>query len=442
MKYLIHDKATSPLTLCSQVFASTVLQQIFEVEFVVQYTQCPDCTRLAAKNTWRAIVQVRQKVDHKRTFLYLEQLILKHGADKDTVSIAERKDGLDFFYASKQHANKMCDFLTAVAPVRMKTSEQLISLDVQNSSTNYKSTFSVELIPICKDDLVCLPKKLAQSLSNIPQLCVCTRVGNSIHLLDPISLKTAELSPPIYWRQPFQPLTAITGAVEYIVLDIEPTAHPPITGNRGRFLLADAQVTPVSGTMDSDTIYHARTHLGSVLKPGDTVLGYHLVTANYNEPNWEQLNHDRVPQVVLVRKTFPQRRKKGASGSAKKRKWRLKSMAKEAGDDNIGLGRDRTEVKKGRGAAPGSAADQAKAEAEYEMFLRDLEEDEDMRNAINLYKSDKAKRRDDDMETESVADTSYTGMSDDEDGFPKIQDDELLADEMQNLSMAEQAEEH
>lgn len=95
-----------------------MLQQVFEIEFIVQYTQCPDCTRLAAKNTWRAIVQVRQKVDHKRTFLYLEQLILKHGADKDTVSVSERKDGLDFFYASKQHANKMCDFLTAVAPVR------------------------------------------------------------------------------------------------------------------------------------------------------------------------------------------------------------------------------------------------------------------------------------------------------------------------------------
>lgn len=109
---------TDALRTSTQVFSSTVLQQVFEVEFVVQYTQCPDCTRLAAKNTWRAVVQVRQKVDHKRTFLYLEQLILKHGADKDTLSVAEKKDGLDFFYSSRQHALKMVDFLTAVAPVR------------------------------------------------------------------------------------------------------------------------------------------------------------------------------------------------------------------------------------------------------------------------------------------------------------------------------------
>jgi len=37
---------------------------------------------LAAKNTWKASVQVRQKVTHKRTFLWLEQLILKHNAHK------------------------------------------------------------------------------------------------------------------------------------------------------------------------------------------------------------------------------------------------------------------------------------------------------------------------------------------------------------------------
>lgn len=64
------------------------------------------------------MVQVRQKVDHKRTFLYLEQLILKHRADKDTISVAEVKDGLNFFYGSKQHALKMVDFLSAIAPVK------------------------------------------------------------------------------------------------------------------------------------------------------------------------------------------------------------------------------------------------------------------------------------------------------------------------------------
>ena len=64
------------------------------------------------------MVQVRQKVPHKRTFLFLEQLILKHGAQKDTISVKEVKDGLDFFYAHRSHAIRMTDFLAGVVPVR------------------------------------------------------------------------------------------------------------------------------------------------------------------------------------------------------------------------------------------------------------------------------------------------------------------------------------
>lgn len=101
-----------------QVFTSTILQQVFQVEYIVQYTQCADCAKLAAKNTWKALVQVRQKVQHKRTFLFLEQLILKHGAQKETISVKEVRDGLDFFYSQRSHAIKMVEFLAGVVPVK------------------------------------------------------------------------------------------------------------------------------------------------------------------------------------------------------------------------------------------------------------------------------------------------------------------------------------
>ena len=112
------------LSLCrgtyrnGQVLTSTILEQIFEIEYLVQHGQCPDCAKLAAKNTWKALVQVRQKVPHKRTFLYLEQLILKHGAQKDTISLKEVKDGLDFFYSQRSHGIKMVEFLSSVVPIR------------------------------------------------------------------------------------------------------------------------------------------------------------------------------------------------------------------------------------------------------------------------------------------------------------------------------------
>ncbi len=107
----------------------------------------PRLHRLAAKNTWRAMVQVRQKVQHKRTFLYLEQLILKHNAHQNTVSINEKKDGLDFFYTQRAHAIKMVEFLNSVVPIKTTKSEQVISMDVHTSTTNYKFTYSVEIAP-------------------------------------------------------------------------------------------------------------------------------------------------------------------------------------------------------------------------------------------------------------------------------------------------------
>lgn len=39
-----------------------ILQQVFVVEYVVQPQMCDDCHRVEAKDFWKAVVQVRQKV--------------------------------------------------------------------------------------------------------------------------------------------------------------------------------------------------------------------------------------------------------------------------------------------------------------------------------------------------------------------------------------------
>ncbi|CAE6438707.1 unnamed protein product [Rhizoctonia solani] len=370
----------------SKVFTSTILQQIFEVEYIAVYGQCPDCTRLAAKNTWKAMVQVRQKVNHKRTFLYLEQLILKHSAQKDTINVKEAKDGLDFYYTQRSHAIKMVEFLNAVVPIKSKASEQLLSTDTHSGTSNYKFTYSCEIIPICKDDLVCLPTKLARSLSNISPLTVCTRVGNSIHLIDPATLRTTDLSSPIYWRTPFDSLATVSDLVEFTILDIDPSGK-----TNGRWVLADAQVAPNnafqshSTGMDvdaedeqhgsTDAIYHTRTHLGGILQPGDTALGYFLSRANFNSDEFDALDSSRVPDVVLVKKTYPNRRKKHRA-----RNWRLRSIAKEANEDESGEGRGALGRRGG--------LDQARVEADYEAFLQELEEDPELRATVNLYKAE------------------------------------------------------
>lgn len=39
-----------------------ILQQVFVVDFIIQSQMCDDCHRVEAKDYWKAVVQVRQKV--------------------------------------------------------------------------------------------------------------------------------------------------------------------------------------------------------------------------------------------------------------------------------------------------------------------------------------------------------------------------------------------
>lgn len=380
-----------------------MLQQAFEVEYVVAYQQCPDCAKSYTANTWRACVQVRQKVPHKRTFLYLEQLILKHGAHKDTINIKEVKDGLDFYYSARNQAEKFVDFLNSVAPVRAKKSQELISMDIHTSTKSYKFSYSVELVPICKDDLVAIPIKLAKQIGNIAPLGLCYRVGTSVNILDPSTLQTADVSTPIYWRAPFTSLADVGELTEFIVMDIE-----PIGVQKGKWLLAEATVARARDLGSNDKTYYTRTHLGNVLHPGDSVMGYMLTGTNFNSPQFDALEESntyasQIPDVMLVKKFYARKKK------SKNRNWRLKRMNKDEGD-----------------LLP-KKADQEKMDKDYEMFLRDVEEDEELRATMALYRAQQAKKAADEM---SVVETD----DGEEDETPKIDMEELL-DEFDELKV-------
>lgn len=84
------------LTVQKEVLNGTLLQQSFVVEFVIANQQCGDCKKTYTPHLWVAQVQVRQRVDHKRTFLFLEQLIIKHNAAEKCLNIKDMDDGLDF----------------------------------------------------------------------------------------------------------------------------------------------------------------------------------------------------------------------------------------------------------------------------------------------------------------------------------------------------------
>jgi NMD protein affecting ribosome stability and mRNA decay len=145
--------------------------------------------------SWHAVVQVRQRVTHKRTFYYLEQLLLKHNAHSDCLNIVTFRDGMDFYFTEKQKAVRFIDFLESHVPTKVKYSRKLISADHSANIGEFKHNFIVELVPLCKDDLVVLPKELARNLSDISPLVLVKAVSAGIHLVDPL---TGEVNLYIY----------------------------------------------------------------------------------------------------------------------------------------------------------------------------------------------------------------------------------------------------
>ena len=113
---------------------------------------------------------------------------------------------MDFYFLEKQNAARFLDFLEGVIPIESKYARKLVSADNHSNTANYKHNYGVTIAPICKvcticannitdetyffhfqDDLVVLPRKLAQNCSNISPLVLVKAITAEIHVLDPLT---------------------------------------------------------------------------------------------------------------------------------------------------------------------------------------------------------------------------------------------------------------
>lgn len=140
-------------------------------------------------------------------------------------------------------------------------------------------------------------------------------------------LLVAELDSPTYWRYPFHSICNPKQLVEYVVMDIEPIMNKerkvfPGQGTISmKHVLADAWIVKASELGLNDNTIHTRTHLGHILKPGDSVLGFNIGDSNVNDVNFEKLDKESVPDVILVKKYYGDRKRQ--------RNWKLKHLAEE-----------------------------------------------------------------------------------------------------------------
>eukprot|EP00927_Polykrikos_kofoidii_P075472 TRINITY_DN7170_c0_g2_i1.p1 TRINITY_DN7170_c0_g2~~TRINITY_DN7170_c0_g2_i1.p1 ORF type:complete len:537 (+),score=129.77 TRINITY_DN7170_c0_g2_i1:144-1613(+) len=355
------------ITVQKEVASSSVLQQTMVVEFQVVNQQCEDCQKSFTPHTFNAIVQVRQKVAHRRTFCYLEQLILKHDAHDKVISLKENREGLDFHFGQRSHAQRFTDFVAAWVPTKTKNSKHLCSHDANSNTYNYKYTILADLCPVCVDDVVLIPQGFSASLSGASPLMLCYKISNAVRLVDPVTLRGYDVPATEFWKKPLEPVLSRQHLIEYIVLNVEPVekkeAGTPMKMNIGRgrkFELGDIEVARSSDLGSNDTRIIVRSHLGAELRPGNHVLGYDLRSANVpglDERALEAAGTD----IFLVKRHFLRRRGKRA--------WELRRLDKERDDGAVAVNDD----------------------DDMEAMQRDLEEDAELRKNVNLFRNEKKK---------------------------------------------------
>jgi len=137
-------------------------------------------------------------------------------------------------------------------------------------------------------------------------------------------------------------------------------------------IVATATVVRESDFGSNDNSFQVRTHLGGILQPGDTALGYdmaHVVHSSALESLVGPLVENS-QDIILVRKTYPDALKNKSKNKRKsKSKGERSSSWRSGGGEDGGATRDRTSRR-------AEASSQAMVDADFELYLQE-EADED-----------------------------------------------------------------
>lgn len=403
-----HSKTIKVKVTIQKDMEKTIVTSSFIVEYKVEWTQCDDCKKTFTPHIWNAAVQIRQKVNHKRTFLFLEQLILKHRAHAKALSIKEFSEGVDFYFSNKSQANTFIGFVESVLPIKTKQSRQLISHDQKSNIFNYKYTFMVEIAPICREDLIILDHDQYKKLGGIGPVLLCFKQTSRIHLIDPITFETFDIDSSIYWRYEFKSYIDRECLTEFLIMsceeeidyndkykkeknekqqenlmDIDTTVNTDknksnlnrtenrIAKNMSKndFKIVNVKCIRNSPNRKQNEVIEIRTHLGKNMRPGNVFYGYDLTEINLSEDLLQLIKNkmEKLPDVILVRKKY----------TSYKKIFKLKhlNMDVEEGEE------DKKKVDK---------KTLRKKEKEMEDFERDVGEIKDIRDKINLYADEEA----------------------------------------------------
>ncbi len=377
-----------------KVLASTS----FIVEFKEEWIQCEDCAKTFTPHIWKSSVQIRQKVEHKRTFLYLEQLILKHKTYTKAISIKEQSEGVDFYFSNKSQGNSFSSFIQSCLPCKTKQSRQLISVDEKSNVAEYKDPILIEIAPVCQDDLIILNEEQYKKLGGIGPIILCFKQANTLHFIDPISFEMKELDSNTYWRYELKSYVNRSCMSEFLILSCEEEInYKKLSNENSKMDIDNINKSNNKGKNNENSIYEnihqnkinekkfkivnvkciknlsknddeiveIRTFLGRKMHPGDIYLGYDLREINLSEDLELNLKKktEKIPDVILVKKKYKNYR----------RIFKLKHLNMEVDERNKKDKNRKNQRKK-----------------DEEDFMEEIGENKELREEIDLYRDEKA----------------------------------------------------
>jgi len=310
---------------------SVPMQQRVLVEFQVKWKHCPECDRQYTSRTWEAIVQLRQKREQgaPRKGLLALEMALKRNAEvrKHVLQIDSCRNGIDFYFLHLSQAQSFASFLNRLAPMRIKTSQQLVSTNNHDNTAHIKYTLTADMVPLCRDDLILVGKSARGKLAG--RLGLVLRVTSNISIVDASpkrtpAIETMDIAAEQYYKaggdKSFPIILTAERMIRWVVLDVElldPKDNANLNeGSKNRlekYAIAEALVARESDMGQNDATYSCVTHLGHLIQPGDIVLGYDLestssslslTTSSLGVVDLEEVVHSNVvlPDVVLVKK--------------------------------------------------------------------------------------------------------------------------------------------
>ena len=436
-----HSKEIKVKLTIQKELNKSLISTSFIVTFKEDWTQCEDCKKTFTPHIWRAVVQLRQKVNHKRTFLFLEQVILKHKAQNKALNIKEHPEGVDFYFSNRSQANSFCSFIHEFVPCQMKTSRQLISVDEKSNEAEYKETFRLEIAPVCQDDLVILNEDNCKKLGSIGPVLLCYKQIKSLKFIDPITFETLDLDNNTYWRYELKSEIDRKCLSEFLILNVEEEIDykklaendksqrviKKIVNNRkqkkqkmelddtkssiktnmtnsSKYMellekkLEDKKIKIVnvkcirnSEKEENKEIIEVRTFLGKKMHPGDVYYGYDLTRINISDENEEFLSKKKgkIPDIILVKKKY----------NNYKRIFKLKHLKMDVEDENEESEEEKEneeniENKKNKKKKQKKIKKNKKKnknmDKDMDEFLKDVGTNKEMREYIKMYKDDKA----------------------------------------------------